>query len=557
MKLVRFYYFLAIAISSQTFAFEGVETKRIENVKHTLSNTGLSAEAKKSSIVIAQAVTKNGSDKGLVRLHNSAGSVLFQESNEGNHDFGETVDIIAISKNLTDLGIDGETHSISTAHGSYTLEFDRSYNNALVFAQVRTYNGTQPFSVQVKSVGNNSATLLLGEPTSYDGTHATETIDIVVVEQGHYDLGDGRTLSADLTDDQGQLVSDNSYGRNAAVVCRNQIIYSCGNNCSIDEVNNVIDYNGLRVNKTQQNSGEVNIVAEQLFVTAENKFACLTVSDPLYTQSGTHLTIYGGVVNDNIKVDDLSCGNNCSADGDVSVEFTVEASSYNQQNFVVGNVKSVEVNSYDGYDKVFAREMVLPLTVTSGDGNDTITVGTGINNIDSGNGIDTIFAGFGGQDNLSCGSIKEDNDKAFQFYSYNKLNSFINCSRVFEFNPDNFALFQEKTINNILNPFTPMPVGHSLTSNDGEFELRVESFALNLYQNGSVIWQAQLNGNPKTANTYLEMQTNGTLALFNEDGVRTWEIVIAEKHPQLVLHDSGELAIYSFLDSEKYHTIYK
>ena len=558
MKLLKSSLYLSLAMAAPAIAFDGVETKRINNVKHTLSNTGLSADAKSSAIVIAQAVSKNGADKGLIRLHNNAGSVLFQEFNEGNHDFGETVDIIALGQNLTELGVDGETHSINTDHGDYTLQFDRSYNNPIVFAQVRTYNGTQPFSVQVKSVGNNSAVLLLGEPTAYDGSHATETIDIVVIEQGSYDLGDGRTLSAELTDDQGQLTSDNNYGRNAAVVCRNQIVYSCGNSCSVDEINNPtgINYNGLRVIKTQQASGELSISTEQLYPMYEQRQACLTVSDPLYLQTDTHLTINGGILADTIEVDDLSCGTECSIDGDLAVEFSVTAASYNQQSMTVHNVKSVEVKSYAGGDTISGRNMVLPFTVDAGNDDDIITVGTGINNINAGNGTDEIFAGFGGQDNLSCGSSREGDDEAFMYYAFNQFVNHTNCYKTYR-TAQNWDNFQNEMGHSMLNPSTPVPVGGSLISDNGEFELKVEEFGLNLYQNDIVVWQAQLDGNPATSNTYLEMQSNGTLALYNEDGVRTWEVTIAKSYPQLVLHDSGELAIYSFIDGQKYHTLYK
>lgn len=90
----------------------------------------------------------------------------------------------------------GEYSQVSINHEWETIELDQSYSNPVVIASDPTYNGSDPATVRIKNVKNDSFELRLQEPKNEDGKHFDEDVSYVVIEEGDWDLADGTRLSA-------------------------------------------------------------------------------------------------------------------------------------------------------------------------------------------------------------------------------------------------------------------------------------------------------------------------------------------------------------------------
>lgn len=90
----------------------------------------------------------------------------------------------------------GEYGQVSINHEWETIELDQSYSNPVVIASDPTYNGSDPATVRIKNVENNSFELRLQEPKSEDGKHPfEEDVSYVVIEEGDWKLADDTRLS--------------------------------------------------------------------------------------------------------------------------------------------------------------------------------------------------------------------------------------------------------------------------------------------------------------------------------------------------------------------------
>jgi hypothetical protein len=101
----------------------------------------------------------------------------------------------------------GEVQRLSLDHEKVTLDFQSSYDDPVVFAQVMTANGPQAVAVRLHEVTSDSATLSLQEPDSYDGWHRAEEVTVFVVEAGTHLLADGTRIEAD-TIETGTLATE-------------------------------------------------------------------------------------------------------------------------------------------------------------------------------------------------------------------------------------------------------------------------------------------------------------------------------------------------------------
>ncbi|MDR9404420.1 MAG: hypothetical protein RI580_13375, partial [Halothece sp. Uz-M2-17] len=91
----------------------------------------------------------------------------------------------------------GEYGQVSINHEWETIELDQSYSNPVVIASDPTYNGSDPATVRIKNVENDSFELRLQEPKNEDGKHPfEEDVSYVVIEEGDWELADGTRLSA-------------------------------------------------------------------------------------------------------------------------------------------------------------------------------------------------------------------------------------------------------------------------------------------------------------------------------------------------------------------------
>lgn len=90
----------------------------------------------------------------------------------------------------------GESDSISLDEQWKTVTLDRTYNDPVVIAGTPSHNGTDPSTVRIRNVTNNSFEIQIDEWDYLDPTHAVEVVSYMVVEAGTYQLDDGTTIVA-------------------------------------------------------------------------------------------------------------------------------------------------------------------------------------------------------------------------------------------------------------------------------------------------------------------------------------------------------------------------
>jgi len=87
------------------------------------------------------------------------------------------------------------------------VEFGRSLDDAVVIANLRTTNDTDPAHVRVTSVGRNGAQVKVEEFDYQDGVHGNETVDLLALEAGVYTLESGQRIEV------GRVSVDNDWQR--------------------------------------------------------------------------------------------------------------------------------------------------------------------------------------------------------------------------------------------------------------------------------------------------------------------------------------------------------
>jgi hypothetical protein len=182
--------------------------------------------------ILAQTVTNNDPEQGGPRMI-ADGRFKFEEHNVGAH-APETFDVVSFPGDMAAIGLVGEvgrydSNILADLSNQYTtVSFAATYTDPLVFTQVGSYAGTQPMASATASVTADSATIRIGEPDSWDGSHLTETIHWTVLEAGDQYTTDDRIVRT-LVDDLplgGTLDFDiSSMGltdADASIVCRLQ-----------------------------------------------------------------------------------------------------------------------------------------------------------------------------------------------------------------------------------------------------------------------------------------------------------------------------------------------
>jgi len=239
-----------------------------------------------------------------------------------------------------------------------------------------------------------------------------------------------------------------------------------------------------------------------------------------------------------IKINDVECGNNCSIDelnGIRTVEINVNglASEYT-------NVQQVTAYGYDGDDSLDAEKSAVPVTLYGGPGNDSLTGGSADDLMYGEDDDDYIDHKEGGADEIYGGNGND-------IRRTNLLSQVGELSRYVGFEIINF-LDLDNSMSSIKS-FNFVSGRTTIISNNGLYEMILETFGLVLYQNGNEVWRAQTNGhgNPATPNRELTFNANGNLLLINEDGTTIWSVETGSTKDvlcQLSLSDSGELAIH-------------
>ena len=102
-------------------------------------------------------------------------------------------EVIGAVREITDLDLDRQT-----------VNFGASLDAAVVFATPATLNGHHPVTTRINAISDSSVTLQLDEPKYLkDDYHVDETVNVLVLEEGEWLIGDGRRLEV------GTLQTDN------------------------------------------------------------------------------------------------------------------------------------------------------------------------------------------------------------------------------------------------------------------------------------------------------------------------------------------------------------
>ena len=81
-------------------------------------------------------------------------------------------------------------------HNWQTITLNQNYINPVVIVSDPTFNGTDPATVRLDNVTENSFELRIQEVNYKDDIHVLETVSYLVVEAGDWELSDGTRISA-------------------------------------------------------------------------------------------------------------------------------------------------------------------------------------------------------------------------------------------------------------------------------------------------------------------------------------------------------------------------
>jgi hypothetical protein len=187
----------------------------------TMYGTSQAAPHISGIVVLAQqlAVEKLGRRLTVTELNNlltSTGATINDGDDEDDNvsntglDF-QRVDVFALGEAILDMaGLPstqqiGEVGSINNlSKTSQTINLLGDYKNPVVFAQPLSYNGTDPSTVRLNNITNNSFTISIQEPSNFDGIHwMPENFSYIVLEAGNWELKDGTRLEVGALNSDG------------------------------------------------------------------------------------------------------------------------------------------------------------------------------------------------------------------------------------------------------------------------------------------------------------------------------------------------------------------
>ncbi|MDY7093606.1 MAG: trypsin-like peptidase domain-containing protein [Acidobacteriota bacterium] len=137
----------------------------------------------------------NGSQASTIRVRNVTSSSFDHNLQEwdyldGGH-VNESIGYLALDAGNSSLGsLAVEARSVSINHNWTSVSFTQSFSSApVVLAQVATFNGSQAVVTRVRNVTASGFDIRLQEEEGNDGTHASETVHWIAVEQGSATVG--------------------------------------------------------------------------------------------------------------------------------------------------------------------------------------------------------------------------------------------------------------------------------------------------------------------------------------------------------------------------------
>jgi len=89
-----------------------------------------------------------------------------------------------------------EIGEVSVDHNWKWVEFNDTFTDPVVVANLLSYNGGDPAVIRIQNVDSKGFDIRIQEWDYLDGTHATENISYIVMERGSYILEDGTKVEA-------------------------------------------------------------------------------------------------------------------------------------------------------------------------------------------------------------------------------------------------------------------------------------------------------------------------------------------------------------------------
>ncbi|ELZ79081.1 hypothetical protein C455_09358 [Haloferax larsenii JCM 13917] len=205
---------------------------------HEWTDVNFSGAQPSESVVVASIDTYNGANPADVRMRNVSASgmqVFVEEEASQDNEMNHAEEVLGFFKTRTGPLFDssgervGETGVIRTDQpGSdqwHSVALDGRYSDPVVFAQVMSYEGTNPCHIRVQNVASDSFEFQIEEWDYLDGEHYEEEIGYIVLESGGHDLsGSGyvEVGTTDGTDSWTGLNFDGDVGGDPVVISRCQ-----------------------------------------------------------------------------------------------------------------------------------------------------------------------------------------------------------------------------------------------------------------------------------------------------------------------------------------------
>lgn len=212
----RYVFRLRIVNSSRYYSYadrmivtveQNIKYATKSNVTDNTASVWFPAEFHQIPAVFSSMQTFNGSDASDLRIFNVDvdGFDTFveeEQSKDSETSHGnETIGYLAINngiiydQNDNPIGEVGTVSVLQTNRDTwFTVNTSQNWGNAVIFANMNSYQGTQPAHVRVRHVSGISFQYKVEEWEYLDGSHATETISYIILKTGIHTLPDRTSI---------------------------------------------------------------------------------------------------------------------------------------------------------------------------------------------------------------------------------------------------------------------------------------------------------------------------------------------------------------------------
>ena len=186
--------------------------RTLNEVTHQWHLVNFQEDFSGNPIVITSIETYDGSDPSGIRiqeLNKGSMEVMIEEEQPYSVEMEHTSEIVSYFAaeegflRNTNGSIIGEAGRVIKDQADpttwHTVNTQKTYTNPVVFAQISTYNGSNPSHIRLKNVKNNSFEMQREEWDYLDGEHTTEDIGYIVMERGSHELAFGKKLEVGIT----------------------------------------------------------------------------------------------------------------------------------------------------------------------------------------------------------------------------------------------------------------------------------------------------------------------------------------------------------------------